>query len=539
MRSTRWSRRKILSRPSPSSSKVRDHIWNGALEEAEKKWLDGPYDEAQVKNMLGPLFVVSHRFGLEQSDKIRPIDDMSESLVNSCYGSVYKLDLPGIDGVAVLARTFIESVHDDRKVRMKLSNGNVLSGLLHDSMTVDQARTLCGRTLDLDAAYKQILTSKSSLWCSVLAVESDLGEKKLFVSNVLPFGASAAVYAFNRIARAIHTIGERLFGLVWSNYYDDYPQLDLSLCGTDSQVTAERLLDLIGWRFSRKESKRKPMDFSFDVLGVTFDLSQSWKGLVIVRNKSSRVLQITSEVEQILSSGSFSGPRASSLRGKLQFAESHCYGRALAANLRFLQQRACGKLPGSYVDKQLTVELNWAKWFINQDQPRILHSGMSLRRAVIFTDASLEDDGSNAGIGMVAFVHDGKGSLLRFFFSEKVPANILASWQSRTKKIIATLELFAAVVACEVLADFVQDKRVFLFIDNEAARASLIAMYSSVLLHNVFLKKLSMVSQKRNLFMWIARVPSASNCADDPSRFKIVDLINKGFRRLQVVWPTP
>eukprot|EP00438_Fugacium_kawagutii_P014263 Skav215748 [mRNA] locus=scaffold106:161897:165124:+ [translate_table: standard] len=380
-------------------------------------------------------------------------------------------------------------------------------------MTVDQARTLCGRTLDLDAAYKQILTSKSSLWCSVLAVESDLGEKKLFVSNVLPFGASAAVYAFNRIARAIHTIGERLFGLVWSNYYDDYPQLDLSLCGTDSQVTAERLLDLIGWRFSRKESKRKPMDFSFDVLGVTFDLSQSWKGLVIVRNKSSRVLQITSEVEQILSSGSFSGPRASSLRGKLQFAESHCYGRALAANLRFLQQRACGKLPGSYVDKQLTVELNWAKWFINQDQPRILHSGMSLRRAVIFTDASLEDDGSNAGIGMVAFVHDGKGSLLRFFFSEKVPANILASWQSRTKKIIATLELFAAVVACEVLADFVQDKRVFLFIDNEAARASLIAMYSSVLLHNVFLKKLSMVSQKRNLFMWIARVPSASNCS--------------------------
>ena len=115
---------------------------------------------------------------------------------------------------------------------------------------MSEARNLCGRRLDLDAAYKQMLTSKSSLWCSVLAIEDEQQFKRLFVSNVLPFGSSASVYAFNRISRACHTIGVRLFGLVWNNYYDDFPQLDLVAFQGDAQATAEGLFELIGWRVS-------------------------------------------------------------------------------------------------------------------------------------------------------------------------------------------------------------------------------------------------------------------------------------------------
>ena len=37
------------------------------------------------------------------------------------------------------------------------------------------------------------------------------GEKALLVSNVLPFGASASVYGFHRVAHASHAIGEKLF----------------------------------------------------------------------------------------------------------------------------------------------------------------------------------------------------------------------------------------------------------------------------------------------------------------------------------------
>lgn len=502
MKSTKWNRRKILAKPAPGSQAVKEAIWTGALEEVEKKWLDGPYTEAQLVDRLGPLFVVSHRFGLEQADKVRAIDDMSESLVNSCFGSVYKLDLPGIDGVAILARTFVEGVQSDGRVSFKLSDNSVLSGVLHPSLDLDRARSLRGRTLDLDAAYKQVLTAKSSRWCSALAIENPQGEKELFISNVLPFGASAAVYAFNRLARALHIIGERLFGLVWSNYYDDFPQLDLACGGGEAQRTAERLLDILGWRYSMKESKRKAMDFTFDVPGVTFDLSRSYRGKIVIKNKTSRVAQISKEIDEILQAESFSMAKASSLRGKLQFAESHCYGRALSANLRQLQLRACGKLPGSYIDASLSSELKRAKWFVTQDHPRLLEAGMRRNRIVIFTDASLEDGDNVAGVGMVAFVVQDSRVTGRFFFSARVPEDIMRSWQTRTKKIIATLELFAAVAACEVLGEMFPGKRTFVFVDNEAARASLIAMYSSVLLHNIFLKKLSITSLKRNLFMW-------------------------------------
>lgn len=100
------------------------------------------------------------------------------------------------------------------------------------------------------------MVSEASLWCSVLLVQDPQGRKHYFISQVLPFGAAASVYHFNKAARAIHLLGVRLFGLLWCNYYDDYPQLDLEACGDAAQEAAERLLRLIGWRFSMKESNR-------------------------------------------------------------------------------------------------------------------------------------------------------------------------------------------------------------------------------------------------------------------------------------------
>ena len=186
---------------------VRKEIWEGALSDAKKGWLSGPFTDVQLREKLGPMYVVSRRFGLEQSDEMRAIDDMTESLVNAAYGSSYKLDLPGIDGISTMCRTWLESVGSDRSVLFRLSDGRILKGQLHESLSVEEATYLCGRTLDLDSAYKRLLTAKSSLWCSVLAVEDMDGDKQMFISNVIPFGSSSSVCSFNRFARAIFTIG--------------------------------------------------------------------------------------------------------------------------------------------------------------------------------------------------------------------------------------------------------------------------------------------------------------------------------------------
>ena len=132
MRSSRWTRRMIMGKPvNFQSDHVRREVWEGALQEVERGWLTGPLEEEDVRQWLGPLFVVSKRFGISQSDKIRSIDDMSLSLVNAAYESTYRLDLPGVDGIAVMARTFVEAVSDDRRVRFSLSTGEELCGWLH------------------------------------------------------------------------------------------------------------------------------------------------------------------------------------------------------------------------------------------------------------------------------------------------------------------------------------------------------------------------------------------------------------------------
>ena len=87
-------------------------------------WLQGPLSEAEVANRLGPLFVASPRFGLVQSDKTRPIDDMSVSLTNSAFAAKYKLDLDGVDSISVLCRTAVEAVQEDRQVIFELADGS-------------------------------------------------------------------------------------------------------------------------------------------------------------------------------------------------------------------------------------------------------------------------------------------------------------------------------------------------------------------------------------------------------------------------------
>ena len=261
---------------------------------------------------------------------MRAIDDMSISLVNSTFAAGYRLSLDGVDGIAILGRSMLEAVDDDGNVKLLLSSGEVLRGRLHSSLDVEMARDLCGRTLDLEAAYKQMLVKESSLWSSVLLVEERGAGKRYFISQVLPFGASASVYSFNRVARAIHQIGVALFGLIWTNYYDDYPQMDIVKSGSDAQDTAEALLTLLGWKFSMKDSKRQMVSKSFSGLGVTFDLSLSKLKKIVVCNKPGRIDQVCQDIDDILNDARFTVAVASSLRGRLQFAESQTFSRAVS-----------------------------------------------------------------------------------------------------------------------------------------------------------------------------------------------------------------
>ena len=494
MKSSRWSRRKILGsrKGELQSDEVRAAVWDITMEEVAKGWLQGPYSESELVELLGPLFVASKRFGLQQPDKVRQIDNLSESLVNSAYGSSYKLDLAGVDGISVLARTFMEAVQGE-KVCVTKSGGGFLVGSLHPSWSSQEAREIGGRTLDLAAAYKQVLVAKRSLWCSVLVVEDPAGEKRLFVSQVLPFGAASSVYSFNKIARAIQLVGTRLFELIWTSYYDDFPQIDVLSAGDWAQTTAERFLNLIGWTFSAKESKRMKLASTFAALGVTFDFCETKLGVVKVKNKLSRVQQICETIRSILQKGCVTEAEAATLMGRLQFA----------VQMKDMRGRACGKKAGKHLTSDMANELAWAEDFVTISAPRILLADSSKSRVLVFTDAALEKDDTAGTVGMVALRMVGDQVAEKFYFADVVPESLMSQLQNVSKKVIAGLELMAGIVAVVLLSRLKCSGRMFLFVDNEAARACLISMNSSVGTHNARLRFLNEITAKQSLHVGI------------------------------------
>ena len=181
-------------------------------------------------------------------------------------------------------------------------------------------------------------------------------------------------------------------------------------------------------------------------------------------------------------------------------------------------------------------ELLWAKNFVQLSLPRILKTHVRQNRVLIFTDASLEDDDQNAGVGMVALVWRSGQLKHRFFFSESVPSDVLKDLQVKTPKVIAALELLAAVMAVELLQEWMANSRTFIFVDNKAARANLISMNSPVGVQAKLLKRLRDVMMRGSMFVWTSRVPSPSNVADAPSRREFKQLLCTGFVRMTPSW---
>ena len=104
-----------------------------------------------------------------------------------------------------------------------------------------------GRCIDLSKAYKQVPVSQSSRPFAVLMVHHhETGRPVYFLSNSLPFGASASVFGFNRISRTLWHLASHCCKMMGGVFYDDFPFLEpANLCTLASQ-SYEGLLRALG-----------------------------------------------------------------------------------------------------------------------------------------------------------------------------------------------------------------------------------------------------------------------------------------------------
>ena len=80
-------------------------LWQATLDEVADGFLEGPFDPEE----MGAGCVASPRFGLQQKNKLRPIDNFSASQVNSATGLQEKFVVDSVDETCAMIKAWMQS----------------------------------------------------------------------------------------------------------------------------------------------------------------------------------------------------------------------------------------------------------------------------------------------------------------------------------------------------------------------------------------------------------------------------------------------
>ena len=229
-----------------------------------------------------------------------------------------------VDSISAVVNT-LEKLLTNKTDEVILESGEIIKIVIHSGWKVSSKEQLpwMGKTFDLKQAYKQLFVKPCDRWAAcIVCFDADTQLPQAFLQTTLPFGARASVLSFNRVARLLWCIGSSGLGLIWGNFFDDYPALCPGLVAASTRMSTEALLRLLGWQFAEGDDKNKPFLPVFEALGVTFDLTELAWGKSLVYNKPSRVEATCREIETALARGSLTRLQMASLRGKLQFMDA-------------------------------------------------------------------------------------------------------------------------------------------------------------------------------------------------------------------------
>eukprot|EP00438_Fugacium_kawagutii_P010274 Skav225671 [mRNA] locus=scaffold1924:287544:288134:- [translate_table: standard] len=85
-------------------------VWDATLKDVEKGWAVGPFSFDDARAAAGKPLIVSRRFGVEQKNKVRAIDDLSASQINACTGVKEKVRVESVDAAATMIREWMRAL---------------------------------------------------------------------------------------------------------------------------------------------------------------------------------------------------------------------------------------------------------------------------------------------------------------------------------------------------------------------------------------------------------------------------------------------
>ena len=175
------------------------------------------------------------------------------------------------------------------------------------------------------------------------------------------------------------------------------------------------------------------------------------------------------------------------------------------------------------LDEEMRAVLAWIKEHLRSAGPRVIGPCRTERPILVFTDGACEKEGTS--IGGVIVTPEGVVECFGAMLNEET----IKAWKKRAEQfqVIGQAELYPIYISKLTWANLLKGKRVLYFVDNESARLALVKAYSPVILSLEIIVRCQMFDYEMETNSWYARVPTASNIGDAPSRMTVSEELKK------------
>eukprot|EP00435_Cladocopium_sp_Y103_P001353 s5288_g1.t1 len=510
-----WRRRATMSKAVSEEERLQGpDLEAESLAEVEAGFLSGPFSHDEIATVVGSAeWSLSKRFALYQGEerKIRIIDNYRDSGVNAAFSSSSYLALHDTDFVIGFLRFFMWVVGDQHEVIVPMSDGTVLKGSWHESLSGRPA--LMGRCVDLSKAYKQVAIAEESLKHGVLGYKKDDGEWRLYTTQSLPFGASASVFAFNKISRAIWHLLVHGLHILTCVFYDDFPCFEVEPLTPLTARVLDTFFNILGWKHAVTGKKATDFSLEMQALGIQYNLADLWEGRLTVQNKPGRRDRIKALTDELRKLESGARSAAASLAGILNFCGGFVLGHALKPATHALSKWLSA---GSFPAEATNEMCNLIEFLVDASRPRSIAMDRDLQPIIVYTDGAFE---AKEGTWGALILDPATGS--REVFHGTVPMPLLEFWLKTVgDQVICEVEMYAYLCVRWACRKTWAMRSGICFIDNEACRLGLIKRSSPSTAMFLLLCTISIVDTQAPFSAWMERVPSPSNPSDLPSRKK-------------------
>ena len=352
---------------------------------------------------------------------------------------------------------------------------------------------------DFKSAYKHIAIEEHSLnLANIIILEPDTLRPLTGRMLCQPFGSTLSPRNWGRVVEAIKYLNRKLFHIATFCFVDDVFGCEPSDTAHSAHSTSIEFARLLGFKVHKIVEPTETLT----LLGAELSIRSTE---VILRNPIERINKIETEIIAILKANRLSPALASSLRGKLGFAQSLLFGRIGRCHVHGLIKRQYSKTSSNTLDTQLKSDLTW--WLRNlRKTPERYVPTCHEQNHVVYSDASKE---LFSGIGTIIAT---KNSSPPWHESRITPPDWLKN------EDIFTLELLAATIAFWQLSTLTNNGLALIFVDNMSALAALIRGSTDRTLPRILVETFWTTARKSRLIPWVEYVRSCNNPADAPSR---------------------